>query len=123
MKQQPDTPNPLDPFGTLRTMRDASLESWSKLMVDVVNSDAYAQATARWLDTYLTASKPLREAVEATATRVLTEFNMPTRDDIISIASRLTNIEMRLDDLDARFDEIQSAPKSRSKAAKSEEVH
>ena len=123
MKQQSDTPNPLDPFGTLRTMRDASLESWSKMMIDVVNSDAYAQATARWLDTYLTASKPLREAVEATATRVLTEFNMPTREDIISLATRLTNIEMRLDDLDARFDEVQLAPKSRSKAAKGEEVH
>jgi alkyl sulfatase BDS1-like metallo-beta-lactamase superfamily hydrolase len=123
MKQQSDTPNPLDPFGTLRTMRDASLETWSKMMIDVVNSDAYAQATARWLDTYLTASKPLREAVEATATRVLTEFNMPTRDDIISLATRLTNIEMRLDDLDARFDEVQVAPKSRSKAAKGEEVH
>ena len=123
MKQQSDTPNPLDPFGTLKTMRDASLDSWSKILIDVVNSDAYAQATARWLDTYLTASKPLRESVESTATRVLTEFNMPTRDDVISIASRLTNIEMRLDDLDARFDEMQSAPKSRSKAAKSEEVH
>ncbi len=123
MKQQSDTPNPLDPFGTLKTMRDASLDSWSKILIDVVNSDAYAQATARWLDTYLTASKPLREAVEATATRVLTECNMPTRDDVISIATRLTNIEMRLDDLDARFDEMQAAPKSRSKAAKSEEVH
>jgi hypothetical protein len=123
MKQQSDAPNPLDPFGTLKTMRDASLDSWSKILIDVVNSDAYAQATARWLDTYLTASKPFRESVESTATRVLTEFNMPTRDDVISIASRLTNIEMRLDDLDARFDEMQSAPKSRSKAAKSEEVH
>ncbi|HEV2655435.1 MAG TPA: hypothetical protein VGT82_10770 [Ktedonobacteraceae bacterium] len=123
MKQQPDIPNPLDPFGTLKTMRDASLDSWSKILIDVVNSDAYAQATARWLDTYLTASKPFRDSVESTATRVLTEFNMPTRDDVMSIASRLTNIEMRLDDLDARFDEMQSAPKSRSKAAKSEEVH
>ncbi len=122
MKQQPDTPNPLDPFGTLRTMRDASLETWSKIMVDVVNSDAYAQATARWLDTYLTASKPFREAIEATTTRVLTEFNMPTRTDIVRLAERLTNIEMRLDDLDARFDEGQFAPKSRSKSAKSEEV-
>jgi hypothetical protein len=123
MKQQSDTPNPLDPFGTLRTMRDASLESWSKVLIDVVNSDAYAQATARWLDTYLTASKPFREAIESTATRVLTEFNMPTRDDIISLASRLTNIEMRLDDMDARFDELQHAPKSRSRAAKSGEGH
>ena len=106
MKQQSDTPNPLDPFGTLRTMRDASLDSWSKIMIDVVSSDAYAQATARWLDTYLTASKPFRQMVETTTTRVLTEFNMPTRGDIMNLAERLTNIEMRLDDLDIRLDSI-----------------
>jgi polyhydroxyalkanoic acid synthase PhaR subunit len=109
MKQQSDTPNPLDPFGTLRTMRDASLDTWSKILIDVVNSDAYAQATARWLDTYLTVSKPFQQAIESTTTRALTSFNMPTRDDVISIAGRMTNIEMRLDDLDARLDDIQRA--------------
>ena len=107
MKQQPDTPNPLDPFGTLRTIRDASLDTWSRMMIDVVNSDAYAQATARWLDTYLTVSKPLQQVIETSTTRVLTGLNMPTRADVISIAERLTNIEMRLDDLDARLDSFQ----------------
>ncbi len=114
MKQQSDTPNPLDPFGTLRTMRDASLDTWSKILIDVVNSDAYAQATARWLDTYLTVSKPFQQAIETSTTRVLTGLNMPTRDDVISIAERLTNIEMRLDDLDARLDGIQGPVQSQS---------
>jgi hypothetical protein len=115
MKQSSDTPNPLDPFGTMRTMRDATLDAWSKMMIDMVNSDAYAQATAKWLDTYLTASKPFHDMMEKTTTQVLTEFNMPTRTDIISLAERMTNIEMRLDDIDIRFDDIQ---KSLQKLAK-----
>lgn len=121
MKQSSDTPNPLDPFGTMRSMRDATLDAWSKMMIDMVNSDAYAQATAKWLDTYLTASKPFRDIMETTTTQVLTEFNMPTRADIISLAERMTNIEMRLDDLDIRFDEIQKSLQKLAKAGRSEE--
>jgi hypothetical protein len=36
---------------------------------------------------------------------LLINLNMPTRDDIISLAERLTNIEMRLDDLEAKLEE------------------
>jgi hypothetical protein len=32
---------------------------------------------------------------------------MPSRADVVSIAERMTNIEMRLDDLDAKLDTIQ----------------
>ena len=49
------------------------------------------------------------------------EFNMPTRGDIISLAERMTNIEMRLDDIDIRFDDIQKSLQQLVKAAKGEE--
>ncbi len=103
--------NPFDPWGSSmaawKGMRDSSMETWSKAMIDFVNSEAYSQATAQALDTYLTVSQPFQKVVETTMTRVLTQLNMPTRGDVISLAERLTNIELRLDDLDARFDEIQ----------------
>ena len=54
------------------------------------------------LDAWLTSSAPFRKAVEKAMTQVLVNLNMPTRADVISLAERLTNIEMRLDDLDAR---------------------
>lgn len=123
MKQSSDTPNPLDPFGTMRAMRDSTLEAWSKMMIDMVNSDAYAQSTAKWLDTYLTASKPFHDMMEKTTTQVLTEFNMPTRADVISLAERMTNIEMRLDDIDIRFDDIQKSLQQLVKSAQGEEKH
>ena len=109
MSTQPDIPNTLDPFGTLRAMRDANLESWSKMMIDLVNSEAYGQATNQWLDAYLTMSQPFQHIIEKTMTQVLAGLNMPVRTDVTSLAERLTNVETRLDDLDAKLDDIQRA--------------
>jgi hypothetical protein len=117
MSTPSEQPDPLDPFGawsaardisqeTWHITRDASLETLSKLMIDLVNSEVYSQATARWLDDYLTLSQPLRRVSEATMTQVLTGLNMPVRTDVTSLAERLTNVEMRLDDLDAKLDII-----------------
>jgi polyhydroxyalkanoic acid synthase PhaR subunit len=118
MSTESEKPQSLDPFEIWREARDASLESWrslrdstlaswSKMMIEFVNSEAYSRATAQWLDTYLTVSQPFRQAVEKAMTQELTGLNMPTRSDVISLATRVTNIEMRLDDLDAKLDDIQ----------------
>lgn len=107
MTQRPEDVNPFDPFGTARQFRDASLDAWSKALQQFVNTDAYAQATGAALDTYLTASAPLRKAIEQTMTQVLQTYNLPSRADVISIAERLTNIETRLDDLDAQITALQ----------------
>ena len=119
MTQKNDSYNPFDPTGMLKTMRDSSMDAWSKSMIQFVNTDAYAQAIGTMLDTWLTTSIPFRKAVEAAMTQVLTNLNMPTRSDVISLAERLTNIEMRLDDLEARLDENQrSARKAAAPKAK-----
>jgi len=109
MSTQPDIPNTLDPFGTLRAMRDANLQTWSKMMIDLVNSEAYSQATSQWLDTYLMMSQPFQRVIETTMAQVLTGLNMPTHADVARLAERMTNMEMRLDDLDARLDDIKGA--------------
>jgi hypothetical protein len=93
-------------------MRDAGMQSWSKMMIDFVNSEAYSEASAQWLDAYLTMSQPLQRVMEKTTTQVLTSLNVPVRSDVISLAERLTNVEMRLDDLDAKLDDILHAIQS-----------
>jgi Poly(R)-hydroxyalkanoic acid synthase subunit (PHA_synth_III_E) len=123
MSEQQETPNPLDPFDTWTAMRDAGLKSWtamrdanlealSKMLIDLVNSEAYSQATSQWLDAYLTLSQPFQRVIETTMTQALTRLNMPVRTEVISLAERLTNVEMRLDDLDAKLDDIQRAIKA-----------
>ncbi len=110
MSQSSDSVNPFDPFSTWRQARDAYLDAWSKAMIDLVNTEAYAESTGRMLDSYLTLSTPARKIMEQTMTQVLAQLNMPTRSDIISLAERLTNIEMRLDDLDAKLDQAPTPP-------------
>ncbi len=104
MSAQPDPPN--DPFEAWRSMRDATMKTWADAMVQTVNTEAYAQATGAMLDSYLTATAPYREIVEKIVTQALQLSNMPTRNDIIALAERLTNLELRLDDLDSKLDGI-----------------
>ena len=96
--------DPFDPFGQWKAMREANVDAWSKMMVQLVNTDAYAQTTGAMLDAWLTTSAPFRKAVEAAMTQALVNLNMPTRGDVTALAERLVNIEMRLDDLDAKLD-------------------
>lgn len=107
MSQDDNGFNPFDPMGMLKNMRSTGMDSWSKMMVQVVNTDAYAAATGAMLDAWLTSSTPLRKLFETTMTQVITNLSLPTRADVIGIAERLTNIEMRLDDLEAKIEESQ----------------
>jgi polyhydroxyalkanoic acid synthase PhaR subunit len=119
MSQKPDDPNPFDPMGMFKSMRDTGMDTWSKMMIQVVNSEAYAQANAAMLDAWLTTSAPFRKAIETTMTQVLTQLNMPTRADVSSLAERLTNIEMRLDDLETKLDDARDAtPKQAPRASR-----
>jgi len=106
MADQANNNKPFDPMEPWRGMRDAYLSAWSKSMVEMVNTEAYAQATGAMLDTYLTVSAPFREAVEKAMLKTLEQLAMPSRADVISLAERMTNIEMRLDDMDAKLDAL-----------------
>jgi hypothetical protein len=109
MSQPPDrndSANLFDPFGLWKQSQLAMLESWSKTMADAVNTDAYAESTGRMLDAYLTTAAPLRKVVDQTMTQLLSQLSLPSRAEVLSLAERMTNIELRLDDLDAQLDVI-----------------
>ena len=97
-----------DAFAAWRGIRDAGMDAWAKAMIQAVNSAEYAKATGAMLDAYLAASIPFREMLEKTMGQTLQQMNMPTRTEVISLAERLTQIEMRLDDMDAKLDEFMS---------------
>jgi hypothetical protein len=118
MSQNTETFNPFDPTGVFKTMRDANVDAWSKAMVQLVNTEAYAQATAVMLDAWLSTSGPFRKAIETAVTKVLTSVNMPTRDDVTRLAERLTNIELRLDNLEVKLDEARNSSRPASGHAK-----
>ena len=97
--------NPFDPTGMLKGARDANMAAMAKMMVDFVNTDAYAESTGAMLDAWLVSSGPFRKVMEDSMAKTLAQLNLPSREDVMGLAKRLTNLEMRLDDLDAKLDE------------------
>lgn len=95
-----------DPLDSFRQLRDNYLEVWAKSMVEVVNTEAYAKASGALLDTYLSVSSPFRESMEKALLQTLAQLSLPSRADVVSLAERLTNLELKIDDIDAKLDQV-----------------
>lgn len=107
-----------DPLGQLREVRDSYLGIWAKALGEVVNSDAYSQVSGVLLETALTTSSPIRDAQKKVMISALEQLNMPSRADFVSLAERLSNLELLLDDMDAKLSKVlQLASSSASQPA------
>ncbi|MBA3914743.1 MAG: hypothetical protein H0X25_13045 [Acidobacteriales bacterium] len=107
----------VDPMATWRSFSNATMDSWAKTMVQWVNTDDFAKSTGALLNAYMEASHPQKQIYEQMMTRALAQSNMPSREDILSLAERLTHIEMRLDDIDAKLDLAIGRPAEPGRAA------
>ena len=101
-----------DPTGIFKSMRGQAMDTWAKMMVQAVSTEAYADTTGKILDAWLASSAPFRKLIENTMTQALVNLSMPSREEVTRLAGRLTNIEMRIDDLDAKLDELLQAVRS-----------
>ncbi len=106
MTQPPNGFDPNDPIGTWRAWRDATLEAWAKSMTALVNTETFSQAIGAQLDALLAVSGPVQQAVQQYMERYLAQAQLPSRNEVVTLASRLTNIEFRLDDMQAQLDEL-----------------
>ena len=107
-----------DPMETFRGMRDAYLGAMAKTMTEAVNSESYAQASGTMLESYLNASAPVKEALDRSMLQTLEQLSLPSRLDIISLAERFTNLELRLDDMDSKLDELMKLTKTSAAEAR-----
>lgn len=101
--------DPNDPLAAWRSMRDANLDAWAKGMAAFTGTDSFAKAIGGQLDTILASSAPVKAAVNEYMESYLAQINMPSRGEVVSLATRLTNIELRLDDMQAQLDAILDA--------------
>jgi hypothetical protein len=121
-----------DPLQQWRELRDVYMGAWAKSMGETVNSEAYAQASGAMLESYLTTSAPFREAQKTIMMSALEQLHMPSQADFISLAERLSNLELLLDDMDAKLTQIlqfaasaasRPAPKVEAAPAPKSETH
>jgi hypothetical protein len=115
---QSESAKEIDPLEQWREMRDGYMGAWAKAMGEAVNSEAYAKNSGTMLETYLSASAPFRDAQKKAMLSALEQLHMPSQADFISLADRMSNVELLLDDMDAKLDQIiQLATSAAAKAA------
>ena len=67
-----------------------------------VSFGTMAQQTEGSLEFWALVRRQVGEAME----QYLQQMSLPTQSEVVSLAERLTTIEMRLDDMDAKLDEV-----------------
>jgi polyhydroxyalkanoic acid synthase PhaR subunit len=103
-EEKPEKPQ-FDPFAPWVQFVDRWVQSWSGVMSETVANERFAASMGEQLEGMLEATRLVRQQMKVSMDQYLQQMNLPTRDQVVSLAERLTHIEMRLDDLDAKLDD------------------
>jgi hypothetical protein len=90
----------------LRNARDTMMDAWASLMLKLTSSHEYQRVQGMIVKPALLGYALFRKASDSVMSPFLAQLNMPSRDEVIRIAQRLTHIEMALDDLGAAVEQI-----------------
>ena len=95
-----------DVLKLVRDARDGSMDAWAKLMLRLTSSHEYQRVQGAISKPTLLAIALYRKAAESVMTEVLANLNMPSREEVLSLSTRLTHIEMAIDDLGAGLEQL-----------------
>ena len=95
-----------DPFEPMIQFYDNWTKSWASAMSEMVASKSFAESMSQQMEGGLETLSLVRRQVSELMEQYLQQIILPTRKEVISLAERLTKIEMAMDDLDAKLDEV-----------------
>lgn len=92
-----NTTTTVDPFAMFQEWVSNSERQWNGFLNNAMATDEFSQTMGRMMDVYLNMQKNLNEVMG----RYLQLINVPTRNDILGIGERLSQIEDRLDRIES----------------------
>jgi uncharacterized protein Yka (UPF0111/DUF47 family) len=101
-----ETPKKDDPFSQMLQFYDDWTKAWSGAASEMASSRNFADSMAQQLETSLSAAQLMRRQMGELMEQTMQQMSLPTRKDVLSIAERMTNVEMRLDDLEGKLDQV-----------------
>lgn len=81
--------------------RDTTIDGWSKVTREVVESDVFARSMTANLDLYLTGWKQMREG----SAQFLDMLDLPRREDLARLSAQIASAETRVVECEERIDE------------------
>ena len=95
-----------DPFSQMLRFYDDWTKTWSGAASEMASSKNFADSMAQQLEASLSATQLLRRQMGELMEQSMQQMSLPTRREMLSIAERMTHIEMRLDDMEAKLDQV-----------------
>jgi hypothetical protein len=89
-----------------KAFMDQWIEAWSKALGQAMGTEGFAQALGRYLDQTLTAQGPIKKGMEQYTDQALRTLGLPSRSQVVGVASQLVALEERIEGLEDRLDEI-----------------
>ena len=107
-----------DPLTQMIQFYDTYAKSWSDAMSGAVASKGVAEAMGQQMEGSLEALTLWRKQMGTVFEQYLQQMSLPTKSQIVSLAERLTNVEMAIQDLDEKLDKLldQTKPSPRKKS-------
>lgn len=91
---------------TWKTTVDQSIEAWSKALAQAMASEGFAAALGRHLDQMLAAQAPWKKGYEQYTETALKGLGLPSRSQVVGVASQVVGLEERLEAIEDRLDEL-----------------
>ena len=89
-----------------KTFLDQWIEAWSKALGQAMGTEAFAQSLGRYLDQTLSTQGPLKKGMEQYTDQALRTLGLPSRSQVVGLASQIVALEERIEGLEDRLDDI-----------------
>ncbi len=95
-----------DPMAGMMQFYEQWTEAWTKSLSETVANPRFAETMAEQTEGSLEFWSLVRRQVGQAMEQYLQQMSLPTQSEVVSLAERLTTIEMRLDDMDEKLDVV-----------------
>ena len=99
-----------------KSFMDQWIETWSRAMGQAMATEGFAQALSRYLDQWLAVQGPLKKGLEQYNDAALRALGLPSRGQVVAVASQLVALEERIEKLEDRLEELRTLVKDTLRA-------
>src|SRR5438477_7804387 len=89
-----------DLMGQWKQFLDQWIAAWAKVLEQAMATEPFAQAMGRQLESFLNAAGPVKKAAEQQIEVSLSGLGLPSRTQVVALASHLVQVEEKVDALE-----------------------
>jgi hypothetical protein len=99
-------PPSADLMGQWKQFLDQWIAAWSKVLEQAMGTETFARAMGKQMETFLNASGPVKKAAEQQIDAGLAGLGLPSRSQVVGVASQIVQLEDKVDGLEDRLDAL-----------------